>query len=61
MKAVLEDGSSECTMSQELLRMSEDSSGTQERERLPLEPGARGQVKNSTPRGLSACVVNCRL
>jgi hypothetical protein len=30
-------------------------------ERPPLEAGTRGLVKDSRPRRLSACIVNCRL
>jgi hypothetical protein len=32
-----------------------DSSGTQEGDRLPLEAGTRGLVRDSRPRRLSAC------
>jgi hypothetical protein len=39
-----------------------DSSGSQEIERTPLEAGTSGLVRDSRPRrGVSVCVVNCRL
>jgi hypothetical protein len=37
-----------------------DSSGNQEQEPPPLEIGTRELVRGSRPRGLSACVENCR-
>jgi hypothetical protein len=37
-----------------------DSSGTQEGERPPLETDTIGLVRDSRPRGLSVCIVNCR-
>jgi hypothetical protein len=46
----------ECTVSQVLLWLWDgDSLGTQEGERPPLEAGTRGLIRDSRPRGLSAC------
>jgi hypothetical protein len=47
---------SEYTVSQVLLRLWDgDNSKKQERERLPLQAGTRGLVRDRRPRGLSAC------
>jgi hypothetical protein len=55
-----EDGVSESTVSQVLLWLWDgNSSGIQEGKRPPLEAGTRELVRDSRPKGLSECLVNC--
>jgi hypothetical protein len=60
-KQLLERVPVKCTVSQELLWLwDRDSLGIQQRERPSWEAGTRGIMRDSRPRGLSACIVNCR-